>query len=230
MVGTDLDYVRRLIAQNVISGPVLELGTGYGGGTSRSEVEAAKLQYFGTDLLPCTGVDFVADFERSDQMAIFAGVGPFGSVLILNVLEHTFDPIRVLDNAAALLRPGGVLVALTPSVWPLHNYPMDAWRILPNFYEVYAKRRGLELLEGYFEYVGFGPVANFRNADGTYTYPPPCRPGFRYWASRIVHKAFNTFGRSMFQPSHLAVAAVFRVRQGSSIAAEPGAAPDTGRL
>jgi SAM-dependent methyltransferase len=212
VLGSDLDYIHVLISEHIISGPVLELGTGYGGATARAEIEAAKLQYYGTDLSPGPGVDFAADFEHSDQMAIFDTVGPFGSVLILNVLEHTFDPIRVLDNAATLLRSGGVLVALTPSVWPLHNYPMDAWRILPNFYEEYAKRRGLDLVEEYFEYVGLGPVANFDNADGTYSYPPPCRPGFRSMLSRAIHKTFNTFGRGMFQPSHIAVAAVFRVR------------------
>ena len=212
MIDSDLDYIRVLISEDIISGPVLELGTGHGGATSRVPIEAAKLQYYGTDLWLGPGVDFAADFEHSDQMAIFDTVTPFGSVLILNVLEHTFDPIRVLDNAATLLRSGGVLVVLTPSVWPLHNYPMDAWRILPNFYEEYAKRRGLDLLEDYFEYVGLGPVANFRNTDGTYSYPPPFRPGFRSTLSRAVHKTFNTFGRSMFQPSHIAVAAVFRVR------------------
>lgn len=230
MVGADLDYLRRLIARQAITGPVLELGAGYGGATSRAEVEAAKLQYFGTDLSPGPGVDFAADFELVEQMTVFRGVAPFGSVLVLNVLEHTFDPIRVLDNAATLLRPGGTLVALTPSVWPLHNYPMDAWRILPNFYEEYAKRRGHDLLEGSFEYVGFGPVANFRNADGSYCYPPPCQTGFRRWFSRAVHKAFNTYGRSMFQPSHVAVAAVFRVGHRSPSNAEPGAAPDRGGM
>ncbi len=163
----------------------------------------------------------MADLERAEQMAVFNDVAPFGSVLILNVLEHTFDPIRVLDNAATLLRPGGTLVSLTPSVWPLHNYPMDAWRILPNFYEEYAKRRGHELLESWFEYVGFGLVANFRNPDGSYCYPPPSRAGFRRWFSRAVHKVFNTYGRSMLQPSHVAVAAVFRVGGRSSSNAKP---------
>lgn len=213
MVEADLHYIRRLIARAVISEPALELGTGYGGATTRAEFEAAKLQYYGTDLALGLGVDFAADFERSDDMAIFGKVGAFGSVLILNVLEHTFDPIRVLDNASTLLRPGGTLVVLTPSVWPLHNYPMDAWRVLPNFYEEYAKRRGHDLLLDYFEYVGFGPVANFRNADGTYSYPPPCQKGLRYWVSRVIHKVFNTFGRGMFQPSKIAVAAVFRMKR-----------------
>jgi SAM-dependent methyltransferase len=122
------------------------------------------------------------------------------------VLEHTFDPIRVLDNAATLLRPGGALVALTPSVWPLHNYPLDAWRILPNFYEEYAKRRGLDLLADYFEYgLARSRISGMRT--GRTTIRHPVGPGFAIGVSRVVHKAFNTFGRSMFQPSHVAVAA-----------------------
>jgi SAM-dependent methyltransferase len=211
MIDADLDYVRRLIVDKVLAGPVLELGTGYGGSTSRDVCKAAGLAYVGTDLTAGPGVDYPADFEKAEDMNVFRTVGPFGSVLALNVLEHTFDPIRILDNAATLLRPGGTLVVLVPAVWSLHNYPMDAWRILPNFYEEYAKRRGIELLGQYFEYIGFGPVAGLRNPDGTYAFPPPARPGLRYQVSRVVHKAFNTFGRGMFQPSHFAVAAVFRV-------------------
>jgi SAM-dependent methyltransferase len=211
MVGEDLAYVRRLIAGNIIHGPVLELGVAYGGVTSRSAIEAAGLRYYGTDMTPGTGVDYVADFERPEDMVIFRPVGPLGSVLILNVLEHTFDPIRILDNAATLVRLGGSLVVLTPAVWPLHNYPMDAWRILPNFYEEYAKRRGFKLLERHFDYVGYGPVRSYRNPDSTYSFPPPGKPGFRYWFSRAIHKSFNTFGRGMFQPSHIAVGAVFLI-------------------
>lgn len=211
MVPADLDYVRRLAAARIIEGPVLELGTGYGGDTSRAVIEAAGWQYFGTDLEPGSGVDFAANFERPDDMRAFLSVAPFGTVLILNVLEHTFDPIRILDNALTLIKRGGHLIVLTPAIWPLHNYPMDAWRVLPNFYEEYAKRRGLSLVSEHFEYVGFGPVARFKNPDGTYSFPPPCDSVFRRLASRVIHKAFNTFGRSMFHPSHIAVGVPFRV-------------------
>ena len=213
MVDADLDYVRRLIADKVIADPVLELGVAYGGATSRAEVTAAGLAYFGTDMTPGCGVDYAADFEKPEDMGVFRPIGLLGSVLILNVLEHTFDPIRVLDNAATLLRPGGVIVVLTPAVWPLHNFPMDAWRILPNFYEEYAKRRRFKLHNQYFEYIGFGPVISYRNPDSSYAFPLPCNPGFRYQMSRAIHKGFNTFGRGMFQPSHICVGAVLVVEQ-----------------
>jgi hypothetical protein len=207
MVGADLTYVERLIDANVLAGPVLELGAATGMGTCRELVSAAGISYFGTSLEP-GDADFVADFERTEDVAAIKASTPVKTVLALNVLEHTFDPIRVLDNAAGLLQEGGSLVVITPAVWPLHNCPVDAWRVMPNFYEQYASRRGLRLLDDYFEYIGVGRVTDFRNADGSYAFPPPCRDSRRYWFGRAVHRTFNTFGRSMFQPSVLAIGAV----------------------
>ena len=208
MTEPDLLFITQLLRKRVVSGSVLELGTGYGGATCREAVQGAGLIYYGTDVEPGDSVDFVADFERSESLAVFDPVQPFGSIFILNVLEHTFDPIRILDNALTLLRPGGKLIVLTPAIWPLHNYPIDVWRTMPGFYEVYASRKGLELLKEHFEYVGFGPVAGFRNADSTDAFPRPGSGLFHAWYSRIVHWLFKTFGRGMLQPSHIAIGAV----------------------
>jgi SAM-dependent methyltransferase len=215
MVGVDRDWVAGLLKENVFAGPVLELGTGYGGETCRAVVEAAGLKYVGTDLEEGPGVDIAANFERDGDIARLAAAGPFGAVLILNVLEHTFEPIRILDNARTLLKSGGVLVLVTPAVWPLHSYPIDTWRILPDFYQEYAKRRGMRLLRERFDFVGFGPVHAFRNADGAPAFPPPARQSWKLLFGRAVHKAFNTFGRAMFQPSHVAIGAVL-IDSGSS--------------
>ena len=208
MVDEDLAYVQRLLAAGVVKGRVLELGTGYAGATCRRVVGAAGLEYLGTDLAAGPGVDVPADFESPADMDRFTPHRPFGTVLILNVLEHTFDPIRVLDNARTLVQPGGHLVVLTPTVWPLHNYPMDAWRLMPNFYEEYSRRRGLHLADEHFEYVGRGPVRDHRNPDGTYRLPRPPR---WHWSGRAVHRLFNTFGRGMEAPTHVATAAALRV-------------------
>jgi SAM-dependent methyltransferase len=210
LVEDDLDYVRRLLSASVLLGPVLELGTGYEGETCRGLVTRYGLKYVGTDLDEGPGVDVAANFESAADMAGFARFGPFGTVLVLNVLEHTFDPLRVMDNARSLLAPGGRLVLLTPAVWPLHSYPLDTWRILPNLYEQYAERNGLRLLRDHFEYVGRGPVDRFRKGSG-YSLPPPWRSRREELIGRSVHRAFRTFGRLMFHPTHIAVAAVIEV-------------------
>ena len=208
MVSADLAYVERLIRSGALRGPVLELGTGYEGETCRPLVQANGFLYYGTDVQRGPHVDFVADFERPADMAVFDEVGPFGAILVLNVLEHTFDPIRVLDNAATLLKPGGALVLLTPAVWPLHSFPFDSWRVLPDFYREYARRRGMRLLNEYFEYVGVGKVEEFRDKQGHPSFPPPSSQPWRLLFGRAVHRCFSTFGRSMFQPSHIAVGVV----------------------
>ncbi len=208
MVGADQAWIAGLLKKGAFAGPVLELGTGYGGETSRGVVEAAGLRYLGTDMAAGPGVDIAANFERADDMAALAAAGPFGAVLILNVLEHTFEPIRILDNARTLLKPGGALVVLTPAVWPLHSYPIDTWRILPDFYREYANRKGMQLLQEGFAFIGFGPVEAFCDATGAPSFPPPANGAWKMLLGRAVHKAFNTFGRAMFQPSHVAVGAV----------------------
>ena len=208
MVGADQEWVAALLSSKVFTGPVLELGTGYGGATCRTVVEAAGLRYLGTDVEKGPGVDIAANFERTEDMKALASAGPFGAVLILNVLEHTFEPIKVLDNARTLLKPGGALVVLTPAVWPLHSYPIDTWRILPDFYQEYARRKGMRLSREGFEFVGFGHVDAFRDAGGAPSFPPPASASWKMLFGRAVHKAFNTFGRAMFHPSHVAVGAV----------------------
>ena len=208
MTTNDIRWIQRLLANRMLDGPVLELGVGYGGGTCREIISSAGLRYFGTDLEKTPAVDFVADFERPEDLKPFSHEVPFGSVLILNVLEHTFDPIRILDNAVSLLKAGGKCAVLTPSIWPLHNYPMDTWRILPDFYVEYARRRKLTLHTKFFDYVGQGPVNGFREAGGNYSYPPSCSNKPRLLWSRAIHKLFNTCGRGMFHPSHIAVGAL----------------------
>jgi SAM-dependent methyltransferase len=210
MTEDDTIWIQRMLAERVLAGPVLELGVGYGGNTCRSLIESAGMGYFGTDLQKTPAVHFAADFERPEDLQVFSAEAPFGSVLVLNVLEHTFDPIRILDNAISLLKPGGKCAVLTPSIWPLHNFPMDTWRILPNFYEEYARRRGLALDRRFFDYLGKGAVEAFRDSAGNYAYPPPCSGKIRLLWSRVVHKLFKTCGSAMFHPSHVAVGALLQ--------------------
>jgi SAM-dependent methyltransferase len=209
----DIALVTRALAAGFIHDPVLEFGVGYDGPTCRRELTAAGFRHAGTDLHPGVGVDIVADFEDPSHLSRFGSIGPFGSAIILNVLEHTFDPIRVLDNALSLVKPGGTMLIIAPAVWPLHDFPFDCCRLLPNFYEEYARRRRLHIQPDFFEYVGREKVTDARNIDGSYRFPRPGRSPAHGWYSRIVHRAFNTMGRGMAHPSHLSVGCLFEVAQ-----------------
>jgi SAM-dependent methyltransferase len=212
MTEQDVDYVRELLERGLIHGPCLELGVGVEGANNREIVRAQGIEHYGSDIAPSAVVDFVFDLEGPLDVirAEVADVAPFGSVLVLNVLEHTFDPLRILDNVFALLSPGGTCAIITPTAWPLHDYPVDCWRILPGFYVEYAKRRRLTLIEDTLQFVGHGKVRDFLAPNGKFALPRPGRSAAHFTYSKTIHKLFNTFGRGMAFPSHIGCGVVIR--------------------
>jgi SAM-dependent methyltransferase len=207
MTSDDLAYVEKLLRSGLLTAPVLELGAGYGGSTCRALIEGAGLTYKTTDIEAGPGVDFVADFEAPDCTAAF-GAERFGTVLVLNVLEHTFLPVAVLDNAVGVSGQGGRVVVVTPSMWPVHNFPRDCQRLLPDWYVTYAERRpGVRLLDSAFEFVGKGSVASFTR-DGERQLPP-IATGLHDRYSRAVHRIFRSSGRGHWTRPHSAIGAVF---------------------
>jgi SAM-dependent methyltransferase len=209
MVGEDVEFVRKCLNSGIVRSPCLELGVGYQGPNNREMVRAANIEYFGTDISAGKDVDYIVDFEDSAETIAerFAGKR-FGSVVVLNVLEHTFDPIRVLDNVFSILETRGTCIIVTPTIWPLHDFPQDCWRINPNFYEEYCKRRSLNLLREYFEYVGFHGVQERVDASGSYVLPSPDGSALGRMKSKVIHRIFDTCGRGMFFPSHVATGVV----------------------
>ena len=214
MTGSDFAFLNFLLKQHLLAGPVLELGGGYGGDTSKALMEQAGFLYKSTDLKANLGVDIVADFESGESMEDVLAAGPFKSVLILNVLEHTFEPIKVLDHALSALSSKGKLVVITPVLWPIHNYPIDCCRLLPDWYRRYAQSRKLIIQNESFcwiddRYNKITPVSISQTADGQDNYPAIAahRPFHRLW-SRGIHKVLGTFGQSTAYPSHLTIGVV----------------------
>lgn len=213
MVGADVRYISEMLRRGLIFGPCLELGVGLEGANNRDLVTSSGVTYLGTDIVPGDFVDFVIDLQDPIDTIrnILGASAPLGSILALNVLEHTFDPINILDKLFALLRTGGTCVIITPAVWPLHDFPIDCWRILPTFYEEYARRRGHNIVSESLSFVGYGSVDQFAAEDGSRAFPPPsAKSSLHRQFSRAVHKGLNTFGRSMFFPSHIAVGCVIQ--------------------
>src|SRR5437899_3243406 len=128
MTGSDIEYINFVINKGLIYSPCLEVGAGLEGFSAEAIITSHGISYHSTDIKG--SVSLTTDFERSDVAQLFNG-DQFGTVMILNVLEHVFDPIRVLDNAVSLVRSGGTCVVIAPSVWPLHYFPLDCWRINP---------------------------------------------------------------------------------------------------
>jgi SAM-dependent methyltransferase len=208
MIEYDLDYIKRLIEKKKIDGPVLELGAGYGGDTCGELIRGTDMEYFTSDMHASQDVDYVVDFGCENIEAFFDISTKFKSILILNVLEHTLEPLRILDNARKLLDKDGSLIIIAPTSWPLHNFPIDCYRFLPNFFEQYAVSRKMYLDRDCFEYIDHGLVDTYRIVDGTHRLPLPGQ-GISYLKSKVIHRVFNTVGRGMITPSCLSIGAVF---------------------
>jgi len=73
-------------------------------------------------------------------------------VLCSEVLEHTVDPGRAIEELARILNPGGRLILTTPFAYPLHEEPYDFFRLTPNAICILAERCGLHRLK--FEQTG----------------------------------------------------------------------------
>jgi hypothetical protein len=128
---------------------------------------------------------------------------------VFNVLEHTFDQITVLSNALSCLAESGTLLVVTPAIWPLHNYPGDYHRLLPDWYHQFAELHGLKLVDDHFCWLsqfGIEPIFSFETEFPTYRSRRIKGSPTRYWMSRIEHRVLNTYGRSHWA-THTAIGA-----------------------
>jgi SAM-dependent methyltransferase len=138
-------------------------------------------------------------------------------VAVFNVLEHTYDPIQVMQNVRRITSPGGAILVSTPVVWPVHNFPGDFVRLLPDWYIQFADQNHLVINPDTFcwlSYFGITPINQTLNHSQSQI-PNFLNSGLaksptRYWISRIIHRLFNTFGRTHVY-GNVAISAAFQV-------------------
>ncbi len=94
------------------------------------------------DLVLGPGVDVVGDGQvlpLRDRTA--------DAVLLMEVLEHVPDPLRLLQECARVLRPGGHLCVTVPQYHILHNHPADYYRFTRHGLEHLCRRAGFRILQ-----------------------------------------------------------------------------------
>jgi SAM-dependent methyltransferase len=98
-----------------------------GGGAIGGGIEA---------LYKCPNIDLLAfDIYKSDNCQFLADGHhiplkdkSIDGVVIQAVLEHVLNPQQVVDEIYRVLRPGGLVYADTPFMWPVHEGPYDFTR------------------------------------------------------------------------------------------------------
>jgi len=216
MTDLDVQWFRRCHADGLVKNRMLEVGSAKVQGTPNLCEIARELGVegaTGVDMAKHDGVDIIFDFGLAPEgFREGWNLGTFSTVCIFNVLEHTFDPLTVLMNALSCVQENGTLLVVTPSIWPIHSYPRDFNRLLPDWYREFSKRNRVRLVDKQFCWLSeFG----IEVVDST---SQPTLPSFltrgqtdsrlRYLISKISHKFFNTYGRSHWA-THSAIGAAF---------------------
>ena len=73
--------------------------------------------------------------------------GSFDTVLAVQVLEHVFEPIRMVEEIRRVLRPGGCAVLLVPQTGTMHLAPRWYGNLSRPWIEAAVARAGLEVVE-----------------------------------------------------------------------------------
>jgi SAM-dependent methyltransferase len=99
-------------------------------------------EYVGLDLPPNP-----AARVHGDALALPFRDGAFDTVLSNQVLEHVPEPLRLMREAARVLKPGGILLLTTPQTWGLHREPHDYFRFTKYGLRYLAERSDFEVLD-----------------------------------------------------------------------------------
>lgn len=83
--------------------------------------------YIGVDVTHSEFIDILCDCEKLPFID-----SCFSGILCLQVLEHTDDPIVVVDEIFRVLKLNGLLFLSTHGNWPIHGAPHDYWRWTPH--------------------------------------------------------------------------------------------------
>ena len=83
--------------------------------------------YTSMDLVDTPIVDIVCDAEDMPVEDC-----SYDLVLCTQVLEHCNNPQGIVDECHRVLKPGGSLIVTVPSAYPVHGYPADNWRFMPD--------------------------------------------------------------------------------------------------
>lgn len=104
-------------------------------------------RYFGTDLSasPYLGARRPDAFARAEAQPVRSG--SVDTVLGLSMLTYLPEPARMLDEAARVLRPGGILILEFTQNAPLHDEPHDYFRFTRYGATWLLERAGFEPLE-----------------------------------------------------------------------------------
>ncbi len=133
-----MDFVQRAVAEYDPKAPVLEVGAVSVNGSCRSLFP--QQDYVGLDLRAGPGADCVLDIlEAGDTLS-----GRFQTVITTETLEHITEPWRALEVMYDALKRGGLFIGTWIFAFPIHEHPVDYWRVTPAGFQFLLERAGFK--------------------------------------------------------------------------------------
>jgi SAM-dependent methyltransferase len=119
----------------------------------------------------------------------------FDVVVMLEVIEHLFEPRRVLENARGLLRPAGTLVISTPNFNAFSRLALgSSWAVLsPGEHLYYFTENSLRVI---LEATGYDSVRFYRQFDGWGVFET-LNPHYTHAPHSLRAKLYLRFVRSL---------------------------------
>ena len=137
-------FLQAQIDRLPLDATVLDVGAGRGDFASALNGRLS----LALDVYPYPEVDLVCDLGQTNPLR----PGCFDAILLLNVLEHVYDPHALLSTLAKLIKPGGILIAAVPFLVKIHQAPVDFARYTHFALERLGSDHGLavDTLEGFY--------------------------------------------------------------------------------
>lgn len=144
-------------AKKYARGSLIDIGCGRM--PYRKELEPLVDSYIGVDHPKVSKLyrspikpDVLADAKRLPFQS-----NSFDIALLIQVLEHVDTADKVIEEAARVLKPNGVLVISVPFFYPLHDMPYDWGRYTSTALKSFINQSGLRLVKikaqgGFFEF------------------------------------------------------------------------------
>jgi SAM-dependent methyltransferase len=104
-------------------------------------------RYFGLDLArsPDVGDARLDVMARAEALPVRGGA--IDTVLAISMINRLPEPLRTLEEAHRVLRPGGILIAEFEQMAPVYRPPHDYWRFTRHGADWLLDRAGFDVLE-----------------------------------------------------------------------------------
>lgn len=116
-----------------------------------------------------------------DGQALDLAGNAFDTVLSIQVLEHVFEPIRMIEELYRVVRPGGAVIVMVPQTANIHHAPHHYQNLTRYWLEAAADRLGAEVVEYHALGGAWSTVASrlLLQYPGSFGVPGYAHPGVR---------------------------------------------------